>query len=253
MKRRIPGLVLTLIVTCASSGYGQQRQPPLTNQAVIKLVKAGFKERTVIAIIISRPAGFDLSPERLIELKKSGVSEPVILAMLAHENGTSVAREDLEDQAFFGGMDGPATSGKSQNSGGGSTADIFGSSSGSRAHVKNQGPDGASENDSQTTGSATVKIIRPPAESGDAPKLEKTQTLTDDSIVDLVDAGFSEGTIIRRIEMSPADYDLSPSKLAELRKKRVSDRVITAMTSAMGGESGGPSGSGQPTKPASNN
>jgi hypothetical protein len=40
---------------------------------------------------------------------------------------------------------------------------------------------------------------------------------------------------VRRIELSPADYDLSPAKLAELRAKRVSDRLIAAMTSAMGG------------------
>ena len=34
----------------------QSRETPLTNAAVIKLVRAGFKEKTVIAIIRSRPA-----------------------------------------------------------------------------------------------------------------------------------------------------------------------------------------------------
>ena len=65
-------------------------------------------------------------------------------------------------------------------------------------------------------------------------KLEKTKSLTNDSIVELVDAGFSEGTIIRRIEQSPVEFDLAPEKLEALRKKRVSDKVLAAMRAAMG-------------------
>jgi hypothetical protein len=53
-------------------------------------------------------------------------------------------------------------------------------------------------------------------------------------VIDLIDAGFSEGTIVRRIENSPAEFDLSPAKLAELRKRRVTEPVINAMRAAMG-------------------
>jgi hypothetical protein len=67
-----------------------------------------------------------------------------------------------------------------------------------------------------------------------APKLEKTPTLKNESVVELVEAGFSEGTIIRRIEQSPVEFDLSPAKLGELRKRRVSEPVINAMRAAMG-------------------
>jgi hypothetical protein len=49
-----------------------------------------------------------------------------------------------------------------------------------------------------------------------------------------VDAGFSEGTIIRRIEQSPVEFDLAPEKLDALRKKRVTDKVLAAMRTAMG-------------------
>jgi len=56
-------------------------------------------------------------------------------------------------------------------------------------------------------------------------------------VVELVEAGFSEGTIIRRIEQSPVEFDLSSSKLDELRKRRVSDKILTAMRTAMGDES----------------
>jgi hypothetical protein len=81
-----------------------------------------------------------------------------------------------------------------------------------------------------------VRIIRPPAEAGGggAAKLERTPTLTNDSVVELVEAGFSEGTIVRRIEQSPVEFDLSPAKLAELRKRRVGEPVINAMRAAMG-------------------
>jgi hypothetical protein len=49
-----------------------------------------------------------------------------------------------------------------------------------------------------------------------------------------VEAGFSEGTIIRRIEQSPVEFDLSAAKLDDMRKRRVSDKVIAAMKTAMG-------------------
>jgi len=85
-----------------------------------------------------------------------------------------------------------------------------------------------------TTGSATVRIIRPPSEAGGMPKLEKTPSLTNDSIVELIEAGFSEGTVIRRIERSPVEFDLSPDKVAELRKHSVTPRILAAMKTAMG-------------------
>src|SRR6185369_853827 len=72
----------------------------LTNTSVVKLVKADFKEKTIIAIIGSSPTRFDLSTERMIELKKSGVSEKVILAMLARQQGVEFD-ENWSDENFF--------------------------------------------------------------------------------------------------------------------------------------------------------
>ena len=71
---------------------------------------------------------------------------------------------------------------------------------------------------------------------GTAAKLEKTKSLTNESIVELVEAGFSEGTIIRRIEQSPVEFDLAADKLESLRKQRVTDKVLAAMKAAMGEE-----------------
>src|SRR5919112_737060 len=85
----------------AAPARAQNAEAPLTNNSVVKLVRAGFREKTVIAIIRSRPARFELSPERLIELKKGGVSERIILAMLAREEANVVANEDWEDDDGF--------------------------------------------------------------------------------------------------------------------------------------------------------
>ena len=249
MRYGLASLVFAAAVAASAAqaraqGPARGAQEPLTNASVVKLVRAGFSEKAVIAIIRSRPVNFDLSPERLIELKKSGVSEKVILAMIGRGGLDALASEDWGDDLPLddGGALGQGRGGaKSPGAEPGST-DIFGSSGGSKGRVRSRGGSGGADNDTQTTGSATVRIIRPPAEGGGdtQTKLERTPTLTNDSVVELVEAGFSEGTIIRRIEQSPVEFDLSPAKLAELRKRRVSEPVIAAMRAAMGEDANQP-------------
>lgn len=231
--------VIALIFGIASLGASAQQSSaaPLTNAAVVKLVRAGFKEKTVIAIIHNRPNRFNLDPDRLIELKRSGVNENIILAMLAQSESFVLSDDDWTDDSGFRGN--TNSSGDIDPKGKSGGSDIFGSSSGSRSRTNGRGRDGANQGETTTTGSATVRILRPPAEAGGAPlKLEKTPTLTNDSVIKLVEAGFSEGTIVKRIEDSPADFDLSTSKLEELRRHRVTEPIIFAMTEAMGDESG---------------
>ena len=154
--------------------------------------------------------------------------------MLARDDSIFMSDDTWSDDPFFNDPGGTKRAGGKSNGSGDRSTDIFGSSGGSNSRTRGRGMSGGDEGDTQTTGSATVRILRPPVEEGSAPKLEKTPTLNNESIIELVEAGFSEGTIIRRIEQSPADFDLSTPKLAELRKRRVSDRVIAAMTAAMG-------------------
>lgn len=230
-------LVISTALSYQAAPAQQSREAPLTNAAVVKLVRAGFKDNTVISIIRSRPHQFDLSPDRLIELKKSGVSEKVILAMLSVDDA-SFADDGWSDDSFFKDSLG-ARSGNNQGGAGNST-DIFGSSGGSRGRTRSTGGRGGNSDDTETAGSASVKILRPPAEQGGAgepPKMERTPTLTNNSIIELVEAGFTEGTIIRRIEQSPVEFDLSPDKLGELRRRRVTEAIISAMTAAMSEES----------------
>jgi hypothetical protein len=209
----------------------------MTNAEVVKLVKAGFKEKTIILIISSRLPNFDLASDRMIQLKRAGVSENVIVAMLARQDGRDIQPGDdsWDNDPFFNSKLDP----KGDSKGSDGSTSIFGSSSGSRASNRSRGNNGSASGDSQITGDATVRIIRPPSESGGAAtsaKLEKTKSLTNDSIVELVDAGFSEGTIIRRIEQSPVEFDLAADKLEALRKRRVTDKVVAAMKAAMGEE-----------------
>ena len=244
MKIRLMRFSLTVaLIACAGFYPGrvqaqapQSAETPLTNGSIIKLVRAGFREKTIIAIIRTRPARFDLAPDRLIELKRSNVSENIILAMLARDDSIFLSDEGWSDDPFFNDPGSSKREGKSTGTGGNST-DIFGSSGGSSARTRGRGMRGGDEGDTQTQGSATVRILRPPLEDGGALKLEKTPTLTNQSIIELVEAGFSEGTIIRRIEQSPAAFDLSPAKLAELRRRRVTDPIIAAMTAAMNDDS----------------
>ena len=225
-------LCLSLFVTGA---YGQEPDGPLTNASVVRLVKAGFKEKTIIAIINNRPSNFKLDTEQLITLKRNGVTENVILAMLSSQTGTIIMTDDeWGSDPFFKDFKKSGT-GDAQQPQGGDT-NIFGSGTSSRSSTRSRGGLGGNENDSNLSGSATVRIIKPPTEGGAAapPKLEKTPTLDNAGVIRLVEAGFSEGTIIKRIEESPVEFDLSPAKISDLQKRRVSEAIIAAMNAAMG-------------------
>jgi hypothetical protein len=225
--RKVLSFVFVLLSFVSMANAQQSSEAPLTNASIIRLVKAGFKEKTIIAIIGSRPNQFKVDTDHLIQLKHNGVAENIILAMMAYDPSFS-GTDDWDDDKFF------KSSGNRTGNGNGSETNIFGSSGGSRSQSESRGTRGGNQNDGSVNGSATVRIIRPPAEAGATAKLERTPTLNNGEVIRLVAAGFSEGTIIKRIENSPADYDLSPSKLEELHKNRVTDPIITAMATAMG-------------------
>jgi hypothetical protein len=214
MKRLLSATLLCLSLFAVGSA---QQTETLTNAGVIKLVKAGFKEKTIITIIGNRPSDFKLDTEDLIVLKRNGVNENIIMAMLSSHMGTVIVSNEDEWE----------------NDGGTS---IFGSGGSSKSESRSRGGLGGNQNEGNVTGSATVRIIKSPAEGGEntAAKLERSPTLNNEGVIRMVDAGFSEGTIIKRIQESPVEFDLSPGKLEELFKKRVTDAIIAAMREAMG-------------------
>jgi hypothetical protein len=230
-------------------------EAPLTNAAVIRLARAKFSDKMIVAVIRTRAVKFDLSPDKLIELKKNGVSERVILAMLERGGAGRIDDSQLprepDDDSFFGDLEGASNkpgAGAQSSRNNPNETDIFGSSGGSSGESRTNGIGGGASAATQTTGSATVHIIRPQEQGGGPAKLERTPTLNDQSIIDLVEAGFSEGTIMRRIEDSPAEFDLSPQKLAELRKRRVTEPVINAMRAAMSDDAPAPKSGARPQR-----
>ncbi len=236
-------LQAAFLVVCSFLTFAQAQQVsqgPLTNASVVKLVKAGFRDKTIIAIIHSRPNQFKLDTEELIQLKRQGISENIILAMLSQDDSFGAADDEWSDNSFFRDPNRKADNSNAQDPG----TNIFGMGGSSNSRTQSRAGNGASQSEGDITGSATVRILRPPTEAGgvSSSKLEKTPTLNNESIVRLVEAGFSEGTIIKRIEQSPAEFDLSPAKLDELRRRRVTEPIIAAMTAAMGGDDVSPSG-----------
>ena len=136
-------LVLCLLICASAWAQSGDSNALLTNASIVKLVKAGFKDKSIITIIGARVVKFDLSTDRLIELKRSGVSEKVILAMMARQEGMDINDEIwTDDETFFNqstnaAKNSPGTSTKpgNGNPNDGSSVDIFGSSGGSKLVV----------------------------------------------------------------------------------------------------------------------
>ena len=64
---------------------------PMTNDDVIKMVKGGLGEATVIQAIDGADTKFDTSADGLLKLKQGGVSDAVIQRMLAKKSGAPAA------------------------------------------------------------------------------------------------------------------------------------------------------------------
>ena len=77
-------LVFCLALTVATAA-GQQGQKPLTNDDVISMVKNGLPESVIVGSMQANPTNFDVTPNGLIALKKAGVGQKVMDAMLASE------------------------------------------------------------------------------------------------------------------------------------------------------------------------
>jgi hypothetical protein len=71
--------------------FGQHAQGPLTDQRICDLVAAGVSAPEILRIIASAPAvDFDLRPGSTAAIMNAGVSEEMIKAMAARENGGTV-------------------------------------------------------------------------------------------------------------------------------------------------------------------
>ncbi|MGH7315110.1 MAG: hypothetical protein ACREJS_02510, partial [Candidatus Rokuibacteriota bacterium] len=85
MKMTRVVLVLALVAAVALSlpAATSLAQEVLTNDSVVQMIKAGLPESVVISKIRSTATKFDLRTESLVSLKKNGVSDKVLEAMMA--------------------------------------------------------------------------------------------------------------------------------------------------------------------------
>lgn len=81
MGIRLPAFALCLFVS--QLVMGQATPTEITNSDVINMIKAGIGEHTIILAIQRGSVKFDTSPQTLIALKRAGVSDQVLNAMLS--------------------------------------------------------------------------------------------------------------------------------------------------------------------------
>lgn len=91
LNRRLTMLIA--IALTASFAVPLTAQEALANREVVEMTAAGLSEDLVVKVVRGQAAAFDLSPRALIELRRQGVSENVLDAMIermpASESGGS--------------------------------------------------------------------------------------------------------------------------------------------------------------------
>jgi hypothetical protein len=95
MMMRLPLITCIIFIVFCCTAFAQQT---LSNQDIVALVKAGIGEDVVVAKIKSSACNFDTSSNTLIELKKEGVSDNVIMAMLGQVKISSVPLTSSTDK-----------------------------------------------------------------------------------------------------------------------------------------------------------
>ncbi len=83
MRSALISIVLSACLILLEPSFAEGAKP-LTNQDVVQMVKAGLPESTILLSIKNSPADFQTAPTDLIALKKAGISQPVLDAMLTH-------------------------------------------------------------------------------------------------------------------------------------------------------------------------
>ncbi|WP_221392636.1 hypothetical protein [Dyadobacter sp. NIV53] len=80
-------LAILFLPVLTTSSFGQTKPEVLTNQTVISLVKAGLDKSVIITTINNSDGKFDVNATSLINLRKQGVSNEIISAMVDRSAG----------------------------------------------------------------------------------------------------------------------------------------------------------------------
>jgi hypothetical protein len=84
--------ILTLILTSAISVFAQSEM--VDNRTIIDMTSSGLSSEIILKKIASSQTKFDVSAASLIELKKVGVDDNVIAAMMERYDGQQVSKSE---------------------------------------------------------------------------------------------------------------------------------------------------------------
>jgi hypothetical protein len=82
-RRTLGALAILSVLVGAGLATPAAAQETLTNESIVAMLKGGLSEAVVLARIRSSPANFDTNTNSLLALKKAGVSDKVIEAMVS--------------------------------------------------------------------------------------------------------------------------------------------------------------------------
>lgn len=106
--KRISTLLFLLIF--ASTVFAQTET--LTNAEIVEMTRAGLGAQIIVQKINSSDANFDISAKALIELKKAGVTDEVIQAVIEKNRATPVKPTAAQTQASTESQPTPPTENK---------------------------------------------------------------------------------------------------------------------------------------------
>lgn len=91
------GLLLILTPSFVSALTSNTDVTPLSNKDVLTMVKTNVPEEAIIRAIKSSPCTFDTFPPVLKDMKRRGVSEAVLQAMIEAPYGPSALSKSTDD------------------------------------------------------------------------------------------------------------------------------------------------------------
>ena len=98
------GLLLLLTPTLANAMSGETDITPLSNKDVLVMVQQHLSEEAIITAIKSSPCTFDTFPPVLKDMKRRGVPDAVLQAMVQAPYGPAaqnMRRDDLGEQPIY--------------------------------------------------------------------------------------------------------------------------------------------------------
>lgn len=87
MSRISPFFAMLLLLTLGT--VSMSAQEPLTDDSIIKLVRAGLSEDLIVQTVNSQPGKYALGADDIVALKRAGVSDKIIGAMLRRNDSAS--------------------------------------------------------------------------------------------------------------------------------------------------------------------